>query len=133
MDPIMLERSGNTPIRVRGELVAEASGAAEKAIRWHTIRVVRVEGGGWAAGVEFCTTWKQEPGHAEAIRTDKVQEVIDFLVGYDLEAHIRGFPPGEKYQARQDRLLAELRAAYDEQVRKVLRAEMFAETEGATK
>jgi hypothetical protein len=128
METITLERSGSTPIRFNGELLASAGGVPEKVKRGHVVKFFRVDAGGrevYAASVEYLTEWRDEPQWFAAAMSSGPGDLAEWLLTLNIDAHVSGYPPGAQFVERQKRLLSDLRAAYIEAVRIVMRHDVF--------
>lgn len=126
MTEYTLKRSGAAPLSFTGELIAEALGNRDK--RWHDLRLYRTCGGSYVAQVEYRTNWEGEIETSAVEVSESPEAIEDFFRGYDPTASVLGYPPGAQMQAKQDRLLRDLRLRYDDQVSEILSAEkIFAE------
>lgn len=118
----ILQRTGNTSLKFDGEVVAESrpepqSGKKGKdPQRWHELTIYRTSGGKFVLAITYRAEWKGEQSHYSAEIIPDVPSVVAAIRKYDPIAHVRGFPPGEMYAERQQRLLAEIRQRFDAQV-----------------
>lgn len=119
-------RSGQGPLTVKGWPVAEVLDGRDKPAsvkRRHDVRLWKLaDGKGYAAAVQFHTSWHGEAGHAEAF-AGNAAEVAAWLAALDPASWVSGFPPGEQFRARQEDLLRKLRLRLAEQVGLVLAAD----------
>lgn len=127
---ITLPRSGRAPLRFAGEEIAVSDGERQAACnqnRWHELAVYRTDAGGYVVRVAYRTRWQGELDRDAAFVCAAAGDVVAALRAYDPTGPVRGFPPGSTYAERQERLLADLRARYEEQVSEVLASEEFTE------
>ena len=123
-ETITLPRSGQPPLRFRGELLAESCGerqAGREQTRWHELAVYRTAGGVFVVRVAYLTRWEGELDRDEATVTDAAG-VGKVLRDYDPTSPVQGYPPGGAYAERQARLCADVRRRYEEQVSSLLAA-----------
>jgi hypothetical protein len=119
-------RSGQAPLAFRGELLAEVKGAWHTAVernRWHDVAVYRTAGGRYVVAVCYQTRWEGESNVAWAAATDDAGNLELLLREAEaevLDGAVLGYPPG--YEAKQARLLLDLRQRYADRVREVLAA-----------
>ena len=126
---IILPRSGQAPLKFRGELLAENDGqrvAGREQNRWHELRIYRAEDK-IVVAIGYRTRWQGECEHDAAEAVDGLGRVAGVLRDYDLESQVGGYPPGPVYAERQQRLLQDLRRRYDQQVSELLSAPEYAE------
>jgi hypothetical protein len=129
----ILQRTGNTSLKFDGEIVAEsrpALGSGKKGKdpqRWHELVIYKTAGGKFVLAISYRAEWKGEQSHYSADILPDVASVIAAIRKYDPVSHVRGFPPGEVYAERQQRLLAEIRQRFDAQVGELLNRDEFAE------
>jgi hypothetical protein len=131
MPEYRLPRSGDAPLLVTGELVAESDGeriAGKEQNRWHELAVYHLEDGRYALAVNYRTRWQGELGHDLAVIVPDAAGVRRALKEYSPLAQLVGFPAGEHYAERQARLEADIRRRYDAQVSDLLDREEFAES-----
>ena len=129
----ILQRTGNTSLKFDGEVIAESkpeprSGKKGKdPQRWHELAIYRTSGGKFVLAITYRVEWKGEQNHYFATRLPDVPSVVAAIRNCDPVAHVIGFPPGEMYAERQQRLLAEIRQRFDAQVGELLNRDEFAE------
>ncbi len=129
-DKIRLRRTGQPPLAFQGELVSYAGGRLDKPrerSRWHEIGIWRAVEGDYVVKVSYLSTW---PGEAplETVETrSDAHGVIELLSNFDCTAPVKGFPLQPEFAARQQQLLAEIRAAYVQVVGAVLDHDDFAD------
>lgn len=109
-------RTGNAPLKFRGELVAEVSSrrvAGAERNRWHEIAVYRTEKSKWVVWVAYRTLWQGEQPHDWADVVATPAGIIELLrVEYDPAEYVKGYPASDIYAAKQARLLAQIREDY---------------------
>ena len=119
-----LLRTGDQAVSFEGLAIAESAGKqinGRERDRGHDLRVYQTIGGNYVVEVIYWTTWK---GEAE-VRTVQVvgkelPRIAVLLKEYDPLAHVLGYPPAERFAAKQSRLQARLRADYYTRVSDVL-------------
>lgn len=124
-ETVTLRRSGQPPLRFRGELLAESDGerqAGKEHNRWHELAVYRTAGGQFVVRIAYRTRWEGELDRDAAEVTD-APGVAAALRDYDPAAPVEGYPVGDAYAERQARLLADVRRRYEEQVSRILAAD----------
>lgn len=124
MERYTLERTGDRPLVVEGDRIAEESSRSPKGwgrARWHEIAVYRTGAGRYVAHVVYRTQWEGEVEYAEAIVCDSAAELAAELRAYDPTAHVLGYPVGKQFAERQERLLRDLRLRYEAAMGRALR------------
>ena len=117
-----IERTGRSPLVFNGELIARAEPAGEDLPpRYHQLSVYHTSGGQYVAHRHYVTTWKDEVGNSEAEAVE-LAALEEWLTDTDPCEHVRGYPLGKQFEAKQARLLSELRQHYAHQVGQVLAA-----------
>lgn len=129
---IIIHRSGTMPLRFNGALLAESKGRRKGTgtnrtrQRWYDLAVYRTEGGKFVAHVAFRSDFG-EPGRDEGAILDDAPAVVKMFADCDPLASVQGYPPEQRYAAKQERMLSELAARFEEQVSEVLASPEFAE------
>jgi hypothetical protein len=129
----ILQRTGNASLKFDGELIAESkpeTGSGKKARdskRWHEFAIYRTTAGKLVLAITYRAEWQGEHSHYSAEVFPDVPSVVAAIRKYDPISHVRGYPPGEAYAEKQQRLLAEIRERYNAQVGELLNREEFAE------
>ena len=126
-----LTRTGHAQLTFQGDLLAKSDGhwfASVEQNRWHNIAIYQTEGGTFVVHVEYNTCWQGEAGASMVDTCAAPAGVEDILLSVDPTALVQGFPTGEAYAEKQDRLMTGLRQRYAMQVSEVLAGELFAET-----
>lgn len=123
MSSYTLTRTGNRPLAFDGEAIAGAtsrgsSGPAEN--RWHELAVYRTAGGALVLRLAYRTQWQGELAHDEAVQVASAEDAAAELRAYDPCAYLLGYPPGEHYAERQERVRRDLRLRYETAVSEVL-------------
>lgn len=129
MDPVttfILPRTGDSPLRVAGVLVARASSqqpktkkAAPLETRWHELAVYLTLSGKHVAHIHYRTTWPGEFDDSSA-GAGTLAELVTWLKSYDPCGAVIGFPPGSGFAPRQARLLDAIELGYDSALSVVL-------------
>lgn len=128
-DHVLIRRTGLPALRLDGYGLAASATSytpqGTRSSRWHELEWWShdLHPGGpeqrHCLVVRYVTQWQGELGHDAAhllLRRDleRVLREIDPL------AHVAGFPDGEHYRAKQERLLREIRAGYEHAVSDLL-------------
>lgn len=129
MQPYKLTRTGDAPLVITGDLVAESDGerqANREHHRWHDLAIYRLTDGRYAVAITYRTKWHGELDrhHVRVVR-DRA-DVPAIFRGYDPAAAVRGYPPGDAYRERQESLMADVRMRYEAQVGELLDNDLFA-------
>lgn len=130
-DRVLVRRTGLPALELRGYgLAAQVSSrtpSGARQNRWHELEW-------WShddqlAGpeqrhclvVRYCTSWQGELGHdhAEILLRRDLERVLRSI---DPCAHVAGWPVGEAYEQKQQRLLRDIRAGYEHAVSDLLAA-----------
>jgi hypothetical protein len=120
---ITLTRSGQPPLRFRGELLAESDGqrqANREHNRYHTVRIWRTVAGRYLLCIAYHTHFQGELDWQDAVALDTPGAVTDMLVGHEPCANLRGYPPGPDFAERQARLETDIRSRWEAQVSDLL-------------
>lgn len=116
-----LDRTGKPPLAFEGEFIAGAYGEEmldekRRNPRWHDLELYRTRSGRYVLSVRYASTWKEEVGFDEVVVVDSPEDVKGELARWDPLAPVAGYPPGEQFAAKQERLLADVRARFDRTV-----------------
>ena len=125
-----LRRSGQPPLTFRGALIAESDGERQygrEQDRWHELAIYRTAGGKYVAVIRYRTRWQGEADHDEAEPLADAAAVAAYFRAWVPTKFVRGFPVGEHYEGKQERLLADIANRYYEQVADLLSGDEFAE------
>jgi len=123
MTTVTVLRSGDIPLRFRGERIATASSETvrgQSRNRWHEISVYRTEGGSYVLQIDYVTRWQGEVDINGVWICDDARQVARRLREHDPMAHVIGYPPGAAYDAKRARLAAQISQDYSALVRDVL-------------
>lgn len=131
MTDYRLRRSGQAPLRFAGELLYErdsrrAGAGGQERNRWHAVRIYRTDAMAYVVQVAYRSTWQGEQDHDEVTVLDSAAELGRVLESYDPCAYLLGFPPGEQYEERRQRIEAILRADWGAIVGEILDRDEFA-------
>jgi len=115
---IIISRTGKPPLRFDGRKLAEISGQTwgqpkRPRRQWHTITVYECSTGGYVVVVSYCTIQPGEIPHTHAEHVEYGDQIPAALIDYDPLDHVRGFPPGEQFARKQQRLLCDVQRVYD--------------------
>lgn len=72
--------------------------------RYHEIMVYEPSDGGYILHVSFITQWQGEYDHYAAWELETLEQVVEKLNNYDPIEFLVGFPPGEHFAEKQERL-----------------------------
>lgn len=126
---ITLQRTGASPLRFTGELVAEADNETVENNRWYQIRIYRA-GAKYVTHIGFRTRWESERDHDVVEVVDAPGKVAEVLQRYDVLPENRGYPPTPVFAERQARLRNALQRDYGLLVSEILDDELFLEDLG---
>lgn len=130
----VLERTGNTPLILKGTVISSAFPSEGLPDRYFDIDIFRTSNS-YVLHISYFTTWRNESDRHDVYVCKSPEEVVANLLAHNWEEHVVGFPPGDKYEDRQKRLMDTLKRQYDTFVSDLL-AEAgsdFAETLDETK
>ena len=131
MASFILQRTGNPPLKFEGELIAESRpqpvANKKEPNRWHELAVFRTAAGKYVLAVTYRAEWKDEQSHSHAEVHSDSESVVAALRQYNPIAHVRGFPLGEAFAHKQQRLLQEISQRFATQVSELLNRDEFAE------
>ena len=129
METYLIMRTGQPPLRIAGEILAEVSGqqwCGRERNRWYEITVYSVAEA-YAVHVRYCTSWEGESGHSTAEIMEDAAAIAWWLSCYVPTACVRGYPPGRQFDERQARLLVEMGRQYAGLVGDILASEPLAD------
>lgn len=130
-------RTGQQPLRFEGTQLASVTGpklAAHsrgedrgKYHRWHELGLYQTRGGAYVLHIGYRSTWPGELDHDEARPLDTLAAVAAALQAHDSDLFVEGWPEGDQFNARQERLLRDVKRGYFDAVSKLLALEIFVE------
>lgn len=129
MNTITLPRTGDSPLRFQGELLAEAGGPrfnGQDINRFHVLQIYRSDGGRFVVAIEFVSRWQGEAGANEAHVCRSGDDVRRVLREYEPIGDRVGFPDKPEFADRQRRLTTAIREQYDACVSELLSRDEFA-------
>jgi hypothetical protein len=101
MRHVEIPRSGDSPLRFNGELLASQSSrlvAGMEATRWHEMEIYRTDNGKYVIHLGWRTQWSREPSQDVALAAGSMQEAqeairaalppIEPLAGYPLAGRL---------------------------------------------
>lgn len=130
MDSYRLPRTGDAPLAITGERIAESDGqhqAGREHNRWHELAVYRIQDGRYAVQIAYRSQWQGEIGHDLVEVVASSADVAEVFRRYDPATVVRGYPDRDHYRERQAALVADVRGRYQAQVSELLDNELFAE------
>ena len=122
MTEITIQRTGNRPLVFTGELLAVEPEEWPKGNRWHQLATYRTQGGKYVATCTLFTSWQGENTHYSAEICDSIDSCIDWFRNYPIDTGLAGYPDGEHYKAKQDRLIRQLKLNFDASLADLLQA-----------
>ena len=78
---IIVHRTGQAPLRVRGEVVA-SNGTTEgqgSPGRWQDVKVIKTASKRYVASIHYNTLWQGEHGTDEAVVLPGLSQVVEYL------------------------------------------------------
>lgn len=121
----LFPRSGLPPLIADCVIVArESSQQPERELSeyWHEITLGVTPKGRYVLGIQYRASRPGQPEHAYAVICDRPEDVPPALQQYDPIEWVLGWPAGEKFQARQQKLLSAIQAGYYSAVSRVMAA-----------
>ena len=110
---IELQPTGKAPIRFIGRLLASDSTEGTRSNRVRIFSLVADTGNGYIVEIEWVTEWRKEPSWTNVLRCETLADVKDLLGRWDPTHHLRGYPEGENYRAKQERLIRDITDAWE--------------------
>ncbi len=126
-----LEYTGYAPFVFDGELLFESRGVETNGkinTRWHDIKVYESASFDYIVHIAYHSTWKGEINHNEVCIRASRQAVEAALTEHDPCAHVRGYPPRKEFATKQEALLRDIKARWQDQIGRMMfeNAEFFA-------
>jgi hypothetical protein len=117
-----LNRTGDRPIQFKGSQIATATSEAPSggSNRWHELYLYEINTGRFAVAVCFRTQWQDELDHDAAAVVDTMDEAVEFLRAYDPLGHLKPFPSGGQFEAKQELRNTDIRQRYEAAVSDLL-------------
>jgi hypothetical protein len=127
MQTLTLPRTGDVPLQFEGEHLAGVSTqtgpGGQDRNRWFEIDLYRTEAGTYVLAISYMTLWQGEHITSRTILCESTEEVRNELRLYNPLQDVNGYPPGDAYQQKQERLERMLRLDWANAIK-----ELFAET-----
>lgn len=123
MEKYKLPRSGNAPLVIEGEKIAEEEGrhyAGQDQNRYHNLTLYRTSKEQYVLQILYCTQWQGESNQERVEVFPAIRDVVLFLQRFDPLLYLQGFPLGAQFSERQRRLEQSLRVRFHQQVRDLL-------------
>jgi len=124
MQEYTVSRTGDAPLKFKGEMVASADGKwfnGKDQNRWHEITIFRTAGGKYVLSIEYRTQWQGEADAHDVEVCDDIEKVVDFLRFHDPLEHLAGYPRGvQGFEEKQAALEESLRRRWDALLTEVL-------------
>ena len=110
---IILHRSGMTPLRFHGRELARFDGCNYRGVehqRYHDLELYKSDVGTYVLHIYYQSLWHKggEPDKHTVYVTDCAEDIAFFLEKHDCTAGVLGFPPGEHFAAKQERMMKDL-------------------------
>jgi hypothetical protein len=115
MEDYVMEHTGHPPLRITGSLVASArmGGDAKGRSRWVDVNLYRTRTGHYVIGIRYDSEWPDETPYSEFFGpTPDPHEIVHYLLRFDIRDHVGGFPEGDQFKARQERLLKSMQRKF---------------------
>lgn len=125
MTSYTLARTGDAPLTFEGEHLAGISIeriSGRNRNRWHEIDLYRTRAGRYVLTIAYRTLWQGEHDTRRAIPCDTPGGVREELRAFDPLADVGGYPPGDAYRDKQERLERTIRLDWAEGVRELFAA-----------
>jgi hypothetical protein len=129
LSPVILPRSGSSPLSFFGHLLAKAGEPPtdKYIVRWHELELYLTNSGRYVVAIHFRTTSRHEKPWNDAFPMDTVEEVVSLLEEYDPVEYVLGWPV-PRYADKDKRVRETLIAEFDVLVSALLAGlEEFAE------
>lgn len=120
--PYTIQRTGDTPLIFSGKTVCGISGDyvnGKQLNRWFDLQLYSTTDGLYVASVIYQTRWQGETDRSDA-HCGSASEVAAWLTEYDPQNCVEGYPTGEAYRERQERLMRTICDHYEHRVGELL-------------
>jgi hypothetical protein len=118
---LVLERTGDLPIRLKGRLIAEGTtNPSGEDSRSYTVRSYRTATGNYVGQVAYQTTWNTEVNGSTVYVAETLTALADMLLNHNCLKYFVGYPEGNQFDNKQDRLEWMLRSKYTALVSRLL-------------
>lgn len=115
--PTAVIRTGQPPLKFDGVQLATASskkdGSRHEAKAWYEASVYRTKAGGYVATAVYRTMWAHEREYRWATPHGTATEAISWLQKLDVLGCVAGYPDGEQFERKQERLMDALQDQWD--------------------
>jgi len=126
MDEITLDRTGDRPLKFRGELLAWGDSQrifGSDSNRWHELAIYRHEDGErYILEIGYRTQWQGEAAHDDVFVCLSAAEACEIIRSTIPTEHLVGFPLGGQYADKQARLEKDLQARFFAAAQPILKA-----------
>lgn len=120
---VRLNRTGGTPLQFYGKPIAAVCGDPEEK-RWHDIRLWETRSNKYVLCISYHSTWPGEMlrlcNYVEVMRD--LNDLPNALREYNPIQYVRGYPQGDKFTDKQQRLLQSVTDQYLKRVTEILSA-----------
>lgn len=107
---ITVERTGKAPLSFHGELLGAGYAAVDR--RSYSVRVYETAAREVVLAATYESGWVREPVLHWAAHSASTLELHREMSAWDIVPAGVGYPVGDRYAAKQDRLVSELKAAF---------------------
>jgi len=116
MEEITLDRTGDRPLKFRGELIAEGDSQIIQGSdhnRWHELALYRHEDRErYILAIGYRTQWQGEAAHDDVFVCLSAAEACEIIRSTLPTEHLMGFPLGDQYAGKQARLEKDLETRF---------------------
>lgn len=131
-DDCIVSRDNDSPLRFRGITLAKGDskwpGKRGDPERWHEATIYLTSGGAYVVSAALRTVWRGEMDACYAWVCDSPNSVIRTLRECDPIPSGIGYPPGDHYSQKQQRLVDDLRGRWGRLIGQLLAKCRFVET-----
>jgi hypothetical protein len=103
---IKLQSTGQMPFEFEGQSAFEGSTEIHKSAerdRFHDIEIYESEYD-WVLRIGYTTRWSGEHDYSEVWRAETLSQLIDIICEYDPLKYLAGYPTGQRFEEKQQRL-----------------------------
>ncbi len=112
---LRLNRTGLRPLEFEGKALASASSrtmGGQDYSRWHELKLFQHDDGRYIVATAYRTQWQGEHDHDDVIVCNSPEEVEEQIRITSPVQYLVGFPIGEQYRQKQERIEADLSARF---------------------
>lgn len=116
MKEYTLNRTGNAPLTFTGELIGiggtRPASVTSTKLRWHELTLYKSRGGQLVAHIKFRTEQPTESAFDTVELAGDADSLREALDHYEPVDFLDGYPEGDKWASRQERLLTRISDQY---------------------